>query len=466
MRIALAGLHTECASASPLPQQAEDFERTEGAALEAWFGMDFAAEGIETVPLTHFRSIPGGPVPRALFEAQCAEILDGIRAAMPLDGVLLAMHGAYFVPGLEDPEGAFLSRLRALVGPEPLIAASYDLHGQITPQIVTALDIFAAYRTAPHIDVPGTRRRAAQMLLRGMRGGPRPQVIACPIPLLLSGEMTSTMVEPCKSLYAALPAYEENPAIWDANLMIGYIWADTPRARAASVVTCTDPLGGRAATAAIAQHYWTARTQMEFDPPADSIAAQLDKIPEARFTILADSGDNPTAGGVGDRADLLDAVLARPWPLRSLFAGIAAPEACATLATGARDIEIGGQMGGGGPKLQLTGVKAHQVDDDWLVQKDLVSIIVTRNRRPFHHLADFTKMGIEPRRYDFLVVKMGYLVPEIKALGGQQIMALSPGAVSQDIDLMSNDHRPRPIWPFRQDFDFNADVFYENQDLR
>ena len=125
-RIALGGLHTECSTYNSLLQEREDFRRLTGQALIDATGFDFAGHGIEIIPLFHEASVPGGPVRRQVFEAQCAELLEGIRQSLPLDGVLLLMHGAMFVPGVDDPEGAFLAQVREVVGPACLIAASFD----------------------------------------------------------------------------------------------------------------------------------------------------------------------------------------------------------------------------------------------------------------------------------------------------------------------------------------------------
>jgi len=186
-RIAIGGLHTECSSYSPLLQRAEDFTRVEGDDLLALVPVDFSALGLDPVPIFHDRSVPGGPVAPEVFAAQQAAFLDRLRRAGPFDGALLLMHGAMFVPGVDDPEGVFLTVVRQCLGPDAVIAGAFDLHGQVTPAVTGALDAFAAYRTAPHLDVPDTFARAARMLARALNGGARPAVYAVPVPLLVPG---------------------------------------------------------------------------------------------------------------------------------------------------------------------------------------------------------------------------------------------------------------------------------------
>src|SRR5690606_38270467 len=193
MRIAVAGLHTECSTYNPVLAREADFRVLRGPAMlkDAYF--DFLTHfPAEFITILHARAIAGGPVEQALYQRWKGEILDGLRAALPLDGVYLAMHGAMFVDGLFDAEGDFITAVRAVVGPDVLIAASYDLHGNISQAIIDGLDMFSTYRTAPHIDVPDTMRRAVTMLVRALTTGQRPVLAWAKVPVLLPGERTCT----------------------------------------------------------------------------------------------------------------------------------------------------------------------------------------------------------------------------------------------------------------------------------
>lgn len=446
MRVALGGLHTECSSYSPLMQTVSDFTRTSGQALCNLVPFDFAAVGIEAVPLFHDRSVPGGPVSHDTFAEQRQAFMRMLRDALPLDGVLLLMHGAMFVPGIDDPEGDFIAEVRAIVGPDAIISAAFDLHGQVTDRICQTLDAFAAYRTAPHVDTPQTYARAAKMLSDALHGGSRPSVYWEPIPILVPGEMSSTFVAPCDRLYAALPQFDAVDGVRDSNLMIGYVWADSPRATAAAVVTATDPVAGKAAVRAIAQSYINVRDDLTFD----MTAVGLDKavhLAKGKRTILADSGDNPTAGGVGDRADALFAALDAGLP-DVLVAGIADPVAYDALANGAGTIRLGGTLGGGGPCAE------HKVRSCWIVGDIAVivtagvTVLVTKYRRPFHNFSDFEALGLDLDDVQTLIVKSGYLSPDLRTLPWQQIMALTNGAVCQQLDQLANLYRPKGTWPF------------------
>ena len=178
------------------------------------------------------------------------------------------------------------------------------------------------------------------MLADALTSNKRPTVLWSPIPVLVSGEMSSTFVEPCQSIYKKLELLDQRQDIIDSNLMVGYVWADTQRATASAVVTCTNNLVGTEVCQIIANLYWGSRQQLKFDMQSGDISTAITSIPN-NFSILADSGDNPTAGGVGDRADVLEAVLTKKIE-HVLFAGIASESAYNELQKG-NEFNIGGE---------------------------------------------------------------------------------------------------------------------------
>ena len=108
--------------------------------------------------------------------------------------------------------------------------------------------------------------------------------------------MSSTFVEPCKSIYSQLKRFDERVGVLDSNLMIGYVWADTKRATAATIITYTDEKAGVEACSEIAKYYLNERNELTFNMKAGDLNAVLNWLP-SNFSILADSGDNPTTGG-------------------------------------------------------------------------------------------------------------------------------------------------------------------------
>jgi microcystin degradation protein MlrC len=466
MRIAVGGIHTECSTYSPVLMTVEDFRVLRDADLLGAEYFNFLnAAGIEHVPLLHARAVPGGPVSRKAYEAFKAEFLEKLQAALPIDGLYLAMHGAINVEGMDDAEGDWILAARTVVGPDCPVAASYDLHGNVSQRIIDQLDIFAAYRTAPHIDVRETMVRAWSMLVETLRTGARPGVAWAKVPLLLPGECTSTEDEPAKSIYLGLPAFDSQPGILDANLMIGYVWADEPRATACAVVTGTDRQAASQAAEAIAQQYWNERENFGFGPVTGPLEEMLDIAASAKTSpvILADSADNPTGGGVGDRADVLRALIARNWQ-GALLAGITdrpAVEACFAAGEGATlALRIGGSLDPASVPAEVTA-KVLRLDDSAVaadrqavVGVGGIEIVLAARRRPYHNIEDFRRLGLDPKAARLLVVKSGYLSPDLAPIANPNLMALTDGVVNQDIANLSSLRRARPVFPFDRDFDY------------
>jgi microcystin degradation protein MlrC len=372
-----------------------------------------------------------------------------------LDGFLLIMHGAIFVDDIKDPEGEWIAAVRDAVGKDCIISVSFDLHGQMTDKIVNNIDAFAAYRTAPHIDVKETYKRASKMLADALTNNERPTVLWSPIPVLVSGEMSSTFVEPCQSIYKNLELLDQKKGIIDSNLMVGYVWADTQRATASAVVTCTNDSAGTEVCQIIANLYWNSRYQLQFDMRSGDISAAINSLPK-NFSIIADSGDNPTAGGVGDRADVLEVALREKIDY-ALFAGIASESAYNELQKG-NEFNIGGSFGGGGPNLELNADEVYFKEQCAIVKVQNITIVVSKKRRPFHYLSDFDNLSLNLQDYRLLVVKSGYLSPDLQGLSCSSFMALSSGAVNQDLKNLDNHHRKRPTFPFQKFNEFVPEV--------
>lgn len=466
MRLAVGGIHTECSTYSPVMMTAQDFRVLRGGELMVSDYFAFLdADGIEHLPLLHARAVPGGPVSRAAYELFKAEFLDRLKTALPVDGLYLAMHGAMNVEGMDDAEGDWIAAARSVVGEECVVAASYDLHGNVSQRIIDQLDIFAAYRTAPHIDVRETMIRAWSLLVDALRSGRRPGVAWAPVPVLWPGERTSTEDEPARSLYKSLPDINERAGILDANLMIGYVWANEPRATACAVVTATDRAAAERAAEEIALSYWNAREHFVFGPVTGPLDAMID-IAETAATvpvILADSADNPTGGGVGDRADVLNALIARGFD-GALLAGITdrpAVEACFGAGKGSKiELAIGGTLD---PSSLPAHVEAEVVflDDPGpvgerqaVVRTGGITVVLSARRRPYHNIADFTRLDLDPQSLRLLVVKSGYLSPELAPIANPNLMALTQGVVNQDIEGLDSRRRIRPTFPFDRDFDY------------
>lgn len=472
MRIAVGGIHIECSTYNPVLNQEADFRVVRGEDLLAApyfaFLKDYEAEFLPTI---HARAIAGGPVARHTYEAFKAEFLERLKPLLPLDGLYLAMHGAMYVEGMEDAEGDWISAARALVGDDCTVSASYDLHGNVTQRIIDALDMYSTYRTAPHIDVEETMRRSVSMLVKSLKTGEKPTLLWAPIPVVLPGERTSTVDEPAKSLYAELPGIDALDGVWDASLMVGYVWADEPRATAAAIMTGTDRAILEREAKRLAKAYWDVREEFVFGCETGSVEECVAKAITSPTgpVVLAESGDNPTGGGVGDRADVLAELIARG-ATGVVFAGIAdkaATERCYAAGIGTTlELTVGASLDAKDSKPvtgQFTVKFLHETTDatdrQAVVSIGGIDLVLSAKRRPYHNIVDFTRLGLEPRTASIVVVKSGYLSPEIAPIANPSLMALSPGVVDQFVERLPRLRKAHPTYPFDKDFSFDPQAF-------
>ncbi len=463
-RVAFGGIRIECSTYGRILSRMEDFTVRRDQALVD----DPAYRPLKNYPYP-FRptliagAVPGGPVERKTYETLKSEFLQRVHDLLPLDGLYLAMHGAMFVEGMQDADGDWIASVRSVVGNDCLITASFDLHGSLSRRTIDTLDMLAAYRTAPHIDYVETTQRACDMLVHCLDQHIRPTMVWAPIPVLMPGERSSTLYEPAKRLWGQLPAMNAEPGVLDASLLVGYVWGDEPRATASAVMTGTNVEVLKKDALSLAQQYWDARKEFQFGVPTATLSECIHQAQRltTKPVIISDSGDNPTAGGTGDRADALAALLQHKIH-DAIIAGIAdrtATEACYKAGVGATvSLSVGGTLDPVGS--QSVPVKAKVVfllKTDELPERQAVvdvsgiKVVLTARRRPFHEIRDFTSLGLEPTSFKVVVVKAGYLVPPIHAIANPNLMALTDGAVNQDIVHLPTNKYRIPSYPFVQD---------------
>lgn len=471
-RIAIAGLAIESSTFSPALTHEEAFHPREGDTILTSY--EFLARDSATYkraqwfPVLIGRALPGGIVTREAYESLANKIVEGLKKDLPYDGLFFDIHGAMSVVGLDDPEGDLIERVRKVVGYETIISTSMDLHGNVSWRLAQNSDLITCYRMAPHEDAVQSDKRAVDNLLSRIESGKgKPAYKAyVPVPILLPGEKTSTRVDPGKSLYAKVAPAAAQPGVVDAAIWIGYAWADEPRNHGVVMVTGDDKESVTKSAESLAKSFWDVRNEFEFIAPVASLKESLDKAvaSDKKPFMISDMGDNPTAGGAGDVTWTLQEILKRP-EFKSakgpslIYASIPGPAFVEkAIAAG-----VGGKVEGFAgaevdnryaPPIRLQGtVKAIEHGDihaetEVVVQVGSVNVIVTKKRKPYHRERDFTRLGLNPRETDIVVVKIGYLVPELYDMRADWVMALTPGGVDQDLERLTFKRIQRPMFPF------------------
>jgi microcystin degradation protein MlrC len=466
VRIAIGGIATECCTFSPLVSRQEDFTVLEGNDLLSLECYPFLQNtNLTLFPTFYAKALPGGKVERATYEAFKKRFLETLQNALPLDGLYLDMHGAMNVEGMDDAEGDWYLAARKVVGQDCLISASYDLHGNITERVINTLDMMTAFRTAPHVDVLETRTKAFRMLEHCLKEKIRPEKVCISVPVILPGERTSTEYEPTASLYKSLELVDTIPGILDASILVGYVWADEPRSGASIVLTGTDRIILEREAKKLARFFWDLRNEFDFSVPTGTIDECIVWALESpdNSIFISDSGDNPTAGGVGDRADFLRRLLERN-VLDAVLGGFAdakATDTCYQAGVGATvTLTVGASLDSSSTPLTLEGKvifldKVTEIRErQAVVQVDGITVILSHRRRPYHYEADFLRLGIDPKKHKMVIVKVGYLVPDLKRIAKEIFLALSPGAVDQHIERLEYKRVKRPIFPLEKTFDW------------
>lgn len=496
--IAIAGLAIETSTFHSGRTSAEAFHPRRGTAEITSYHAAVLGEGTPLSTAANWvgaligHSLPGGAVSPEAYEELEKDLLSRLQEIVDshagLDGLWLDIHGAMCVVGLRDAEAHLLRKIRAVVGPECVVSASMDLHGNVSRELAHMCDLLTCYRTAPHVDVVETRVRACENLLEVLQrrhsAGEedkhfRPFKAWVPVPILLPGEQTSTRDEPARSIYAAVPGVEATEGVLDAAVWVGYAWADEPRNRAAVVVTGWDEGAVRRGSESLAGLFWQNREVFHFVAPTGSMAECLDtgleriKNESKRPFFISDSGDNPTAGASGYNTWGLARVLEREEFKGSdgpkvIYASVPSPgneifrdAVVGTTVTVTVGIGEEGELDG---PLTMTG-RVHSIkrgdkdaETEAVLQVGSVFAILTEKRKPYHKEKDFTELDLEPRKADIVLVKIGYLEPELYDMAKDWMLGLTPGGVDQDLLRLGHKEIRRPMWPFDKTFEKEPDL--------
>ena len=474
LRVLTAGIRHESNSFMPYLTHADDFLLLRGSDVtkgRAWseFLME---EGVEVIPTLHASSGPSGIVSKEAYEAFRDEILEAFLAAGPVDGVFLDMHGALHVEDYPDAQVDFIEGIRKVVGEDVLVAASFDLHGNISQEFMNGLNIISAYRTAPHVDGEETRLRTVKLLFEALHQDYSPRVAHINIPILIPGEKGITSVEPVKSFYGRLPEIARMEGLMDASIFVGMAWTDVERAGMSVQVVAQDVKHlskAQEQAEELANSIWEEHHNLNFDVETATIDEAINMALESQDStvFITDSGDNVTAGAAGDGTLVLERLIALHVS-DAVLAGIVDPEAvelCMNAGVGAEvELTVGGKIDYVFSKpLSITGTvlslpKGEPDSEklDAVIQVDDITLVLLSGHRAFTDPLHFQAVKIDPLAFKIVVVKEGYLFQALRDIAPKAIMALTPGFANQILENMEYNHVRRPIFPLDPDMTWQA----------
>ncbi|MCW5850309.1 MAG: M81 family metallopeptidase [Anaerolineae bacterium] len=487
MRIAIGELKQETNSFSPLPTTLTAFEEQyvrRGDELLTQFGdarveipamLDtLRAAGAEPVPLLAAFAVARAALTRPTFDLLLGELLDRLRAALPVDGVLLALHGATAVEDDPDAEGAILAAVRAVVGPDLPIGVSLDLHGHITPRMVQHATFLIGYQEYPHIDMYETGERAARLLLATLAGERRPVTALARRPLLVNAVNGRTSDGPLHAVYLRARQMERDGEVLHASLFPVQPWLDVPDVGFAAVVVADgDRPAAQAAADELADMVWDRRAQFEPDLMTVEDAIRLGLDAPGGLTVVGDPGDAPSSGAAADNPTVLRTLLdmGADRASRPIYMTLCDPDAVRQAAEAGLSADVTLQVGhsfsrGDGEPLtvqgrvvglgdgvcRLTGAGATGLTVQLGPTAVLAigSIRLCLRSRPGMEWdpAVYTHVGLDPRDAGLIFVKSpSHFRVAYADLADRLVSADTPGAARANLRLLPFRRVTRPLYP-------------------
>ncbi len=407
---------------------------------------------------------PAGLTVRKVYEGFRGEILEDLRAAMPVDIVLLSMHGAMTAEGYEDCEGDLLACVREIVGPDVVIGGELDLHCSITPKMVENADALVVFKEYPHVDAG---ERAAELfdICHAAHQGHAKPVMAVHDCRMVS--MWRTPVEPVRSLVDEMQAAEGRDGILSVSFAHGFPWQDVPETTAKMLVVADGDAGLAAETAqAFGRKIWDLRDETQQDMA--TIDEALDLIEAGPGpVVVADVADNAGGGAPSDSTFLLARALERGATglLSGYYWDPVAVRFCEEAGEGATlRLRIGGKCGpDSGWPVDLTVTVnrilegASQSFGDatmgmgtavWLSSEAGIDLILNSARTQVFHPNGMTQLGIDPARYKGIAVKSTqHFYAGFAPIASRIAYIAGEGAIPPDFATIAYERFDAPYWP-------------------
>lgn len=484
MRIAVGGIMHESNTFAPIPTDRRRFEEgslTRGdGLLPVWRdahhemgGFIAGADrfGYDLVPTAMAWATPAGPVDDAVIDEVVGEIVDGCRRA-PVDGLLLALHGAMVSRRHPDADGEVLRALRAALGWGLPIVATLDYHANVSPAMAEHADALVGYRTYPHIDQRERGLEAAGLMARAVLGEIRPVVALARPPMILNLLGQETGREPIRSLMARAREAERRPGLLSVSLMAGFPYADVPDMGPAVIaVADADPAAAQAVADELAGLMWEARRDLFVACPGPEEAVRLAMASDRRPVVLVDLGDNVGGGSAGDGTVLLAELLRRG--ARGAVVVLHDPDGARAAHRagpgGHFEQAVGGRVDRShGDPIPVRGVVRSLHDGAWVedhprhggrrlndqgptavIEVEGPNLLVLNSlRTPPFSLGQLTSLGIDPAAQSILVVKSAVAYKAAYApIAGRVIEVDTPGLTAIDPARFPFRQIRRPMFP-------------------
>lgn len=435
MRVFTAALATETNTFSPIAIDIRAFE----ASLYARAGEHPATPTLCTAPITVGREVcaaegwtliegsaswadPAGLIARTTYEGLRDEILGQLQAAMPVDGVVLGLHGAMVAQGYDDPEGDFLARVRAIVGPDIMVCAELDPHSHLTAKRVAAADFFVVFKEFPHTDFVDRARDLWAIAVRTLKGEIKPVMSVFDCRMI---DVFPTSRQPMRGFVDKLYALEKSePGLLSLSVIHGFMAGDVPE-MGTKVIAVTDanPAKGAAFAETLGRELFALRGTFMVAQVDEQTAVDTAIAAVSGPVVIADVWDNPGGGPAGDATVILGELIARgvtdvavgtiwdPMAVQICFA--AGEGAVIPLRFGAKSAPLTGDPIDKLVTVRRTVANAEMKFGDsfapfgdaaW-ISFDGIDVILNSTRAQSFDPSLFSVMGIDPTARKILLIK-------------------------------------------------------------
>lgn len=433
------------------------------------------AAGEEVVPLVWLDANTGPPVSRSSFEDIASELLDRLRAALPVDGVLLSLHGAFAAEGVDDADGEVLARVRSLLGKACPIMAVHDLHCNLTETMAVAANALVVERTYPHVDMAERARHAAELMVRTVRGAIRPTMAFRRLPLLWSAAKMIDSEPPMSRVVETLREINARCGVLSASLGVGYQWIDNPTVGAAAmVVTDGNQDLAESLVDELGRWIWNRRADWQREPLSSVQAIAMGTAANRFPIVLADQGDNTGGGAAGDATEILRLFLAERLTPSAVLYLVDPQVAAESIAAGVGaeiDVRVGGKSQPlAGPPVQMrarvravsdgrfiydgpmwAGVSANVGPTAWLEQDGTHVVAISGRHQPID-LALCRSLGLDCRQMKYIAVKStGHFRSGFGPIAGSIYNVDTASTLSHDFRRLPYTRLGRAMYPLQSD---------------
>ena len=411
---------------------------------------------------------PAGVTVRAVYESFRDEILADLERAMPVDMVLLSLHGAMVADGYDDCEGDLLARVRATVGPDVPVGAELDLHCHLTPAMVANATAMITFKEYPHVDFADRAEELFDIIAATVEGKVRPHTALYDCQMI---GVYPTTAEPMRSFVDRIKGLEGKDGVLSISVGHGFPWGDVPDlGTRLLVVTDDQPDEGAALAESLGRQLFEMREQVQ--PHYLTVDQALDRALTADRgpAVLADVSDNAGGGAPSDSTFILRALLdrgAENAAVACLWDPVAVQLAMEA-GEGARfDLRLGGKMGpmSGDPlDLPVTVTKVRpnafqsfghgpdkaqsRLGDTVALRAQGVDVVVNSIRTQVFSPEVFAKLGIDPQQKQVLAVKSTqHFYAGFAPIAAEILYVAAPGALTPYFEELPYRKANRSMWP-------------------